>query len=227
MLVLTPELLLCAYGIGMFPMANDRHDPTVHWIDPIRRGVLPMPGFHVPRRLRRTIRGRPFDLRVNTAFADVIKACAEPTPERPRTWLNEDLIRVYVQLHHRGHAHSVECWIADRLVGGLYGVSMGSAFFGESMFARERDASKVALVELAARLDHAGFSLFDTQFVTDHLKRFGAREVPRPVYRQLLDQALLQERPFPSGSDWYSGDYLNSVASGEPVLEGSVASTGS
>ncbi|MEO1020558.1 MAG: leucyl/phenylalanyl-tRNA--protein transferase [Pseudomonadota bacterium] len=214
MLVLTPELLLCAYGIGMFPMANDRNDPTVHWIDPIRRGVLPLPSLHVPRRLRKTVRRRPYELKVNAAFARVIQTCAEPTPERPRTWLNEDLIRVYVQLHHRGHAHSVECWQDDKLVGGLYGISMGSAFFGESMFSRERDASKIALVELAARLTNAGFILFDTQFVTDHLKQFGAREMPRPHYRQLLDQALMQERVFPSKPDWFSGPYLDSLASG-------------
>lgn len=191
-------------------MANDRHDPTIHWIDPIRRGVLPIADFKIPRRLRRTARQRPFEIRVDTAFARVIRSCAESMPDRPRTWLNDELITAYCQLNQRGHAHSVECWQEGRLVGGLYGVSLGSAFFGESMFSRERDASKIALVELVARLQKADFMLLDTQFVTEHLRQFGAQEIPRVAYKRLLDGALLEERKFPRQPGWYSGSLINS-----------------
>lgn len=190
MLPLTPDLVLCAYAIGLFPMANDRYDPTVHWIEPRRRGILPLAAFHVPRSVRKAIRQRRFEVRVDSAFDAVIEACAEERPERPRTWLNDELIAVYVELHRRGSAHSVECWRDGRLVGGLYGVAMGAAFFGESMFSRESDASKVALVALVERLRAGGFRLLDTQFVTDHLRRFGAVEVARETYRGLLREAL-------------------------------------
>jgi leucyl/phenylalanyl-tRNA--protein transferase len=198
-LVLTPQLLLSAYAIGLFPMASDRHDPAIHWIEPRLRGVIPLDAFHVPRSLRKTVRRMPFEIRIDTRFPAVIRACAQPTSERPRTWLNDELIRVYCELARQGHAHSVECWQEGRLVGGLYGVSLGAAFFGESMFSRVRDASKVALVELVARLRHGGYRLLDTQFVTDHLKTFGAVEVPRHDYRDLLRQAIGQEAVFPPG----------------------------
>jgi leucyl/phenylalanyl-tRNA---protein transferase len=190
MLPVTPDLVLCAYAIGLFPMANDRYDPTVHWIEPRRRGIIPLGAFHVPRSLRKTVRRRRFEVRVDTAFDAVIEACAEERPERPRTWLNDELIAVYCELHRRGSAHSVECWRDGRLRGGLYGVAMGAAFFGESMFSRESDASKVAFVALVERLRAGGFRLLDTQFVTDHLRRFGAVEVSRETYRGLLREAL-------------------------------------
>jgi leucyl/phenylalanyl-tRNA--protein transferase len=190
MLALTPDLLLCAYASGLFPMANDRHDPTIHWIEPRRRGVLPLERFHEPRSLRKLIRQRRFEIRVDRAFERVILACAERCPERPRTWLNDDLIKLYCTLHRQGYAHSVESWADDRLVGGLYGVSLGAAFFGESMFSRARDASKVALVALVERLRAGGYLLLDTQFVTDHLRRFGAIEIARESYQRQLRQAL-------------------------------------
>jgi leucyl/phenylalanyl-tRNA--protein transferase len=190
MSALTPDLLLCAYASGLFPMANDRHDPTIHWIDPKRRGVLPLHRFHQPRSLRKVIRRRQFDVRVDSAFARVIEACAEARPERPRTWLNDELIALYCVLHRRGYAHSVEAWREGRLVGGVYGVSLGAAFFGESMFTRERDASKVALAALVERLIAGGYRLLDTQFVTDHLRRFGAIEIARAAYRAMLRDAI-------------------------------------
>ncbi len=193
MLALTPDLLLCAYASGLFPMANDRHDPTIHWIEPKRRGVLPLDRFHQPRSLRRVVRKARFETRIDSAFGQVIEACAEPRPERPRTWLNDDLIELYCALHRLGYAHSVESWAGGRLVGGLYGVSLGAAFFGESMFSRERDASKVALVALVERLRLGGYRLLDTQFVTDHLRQFGAIEISRESYQQQLRCAL--ERP--------------------------------
>lgn len=196
MLTLTPELLLCAYASGLFPMANDRHDPTIHWIEPRRRGVLPLARFHQPRSLRKLVRKGRFEIRTDRAFAQVIEACAAPRPERPRTWLNDELIDLYRQLHRLGYAHSVESWADGRLVGGLYGVSLGAAFFGESMFAHERDASKVALVALVERLRAGGYRLLDTQFVTDHLRRFGAIEIARDAYRRELRQALAASAVF-------------------------------
>jgi leucyl/phenylalanyl-tRNA--protein transferase len=196
MLPLTPDLVLCAYAIGLFPMANDRHDPTVHWIEPRRRGIIPLEAFHVPRSLAKVIRQGRFEVRTDTAFDAVIEACAEARLERPRTWLNDELIAIYGELHRRGSAHSVECWRGGELVGGLYGVSMGAAFFGESMFSRERDASKVALAALVERLRAGRFRLLDTQFVTDHLRRLGAVEVSRETYRLLLREALAVQARF-------------------------------
>jgi leucyl/phenylalanyl-tRNA--protein transferase len=190
MSALTPDLLLCAYASGLFPMANDRHDPTIHWIDPKRRGVLPLHRFHQPRSLRKVIRRGDFEICVDRAFAQVIEACAEVRPERPRTWLNDELIELYCALHRRGYAHSVETWVDGRLVGGLYGVSLGAAFFGESMFTHVRDASKVALAVLVERLNAGGYRLLDTQFITDHLRRFGAIEIARERYRRELQKAL-------------------------------------
>ena len=197
MQLLTPELVLSAYSIGLFPMANDRDDPVIHWIDPLHRGVLPLDRFHVPRRLKKVIRQGLFRLTVDMAFAAVIEGCAEATPGRPRTWLNDDMISLYVQLHERGHGHSIEAWQGDRLVGGLYGLALGSAFFGESMFSRATDASKVALVELVARLKIGGFTLLDTQFVNDHLKQFGIEEITRTVYKARLKAALQREAALP------------------------------
>jgi leucyl/phenylalanyl-tRNA--protein transferase len=193
---LTPDMLLRAYAIGVFPMAEDRDDPDLFWVDPRMRGIIPLDDFHVPKRLRRTIRGGRFRITVDTDFEAVIEACAEPTDARPRTWINDRIIMLYNSLFHLGYSHSVECWRDGELVGGLYGVSMGGAFFGESMFSRETDASKVALVHLVARLKHAGFSLLDSQFITRHLRRFGATEIPRSEYRQRLAEALKQTADF-------------------------------
>jgi leucyl/phenylalanyl-tRNA---protein transferase len=197
MRVLTMHDLLRCYARGEFPMANDRHDPTIYLINPEHRGIIPLDGFHMSRSLRRTVRRRPFTIRVDSAFARVIRACAEPTAERPSTWLNDGLIELYTALFEHGHAHSIECWDRERLVGGLYGVSLGAAFFGESMFSRERDASKIALAELVGRLRAGGYELLDTQFVTSHLRRFGAIEVPRSLYRLRLRQALGRPARFP------------------------------
>jgi leucyl/phenylalanyl-tRNA---protein transferase len=218
MSALTPDLLLCAYASGLFPMANDRHDPTIHWIDPKRRGVLPLHRFHQPRSLRKLIRKGVFEVRVDGAFAEVIEACAEVRPERPRTWLNDELIALYCTLHRRGYAHSVETWAGGRLVGGLYGVSLGAAFFGESMFSHARDASKVALAALVERLSAGGYRLLDTQFVSDHLRRFGAIEIARERYRRELQRALATSAVFYSDA--------GAVVSGTPWTP-SAGATGS
>ena len=193
---LSPEVLLRAYAAGIFPMADGADDAEVFWVDPNLRGIIPLNGFHVPRRLRRFMRKRPFEIRVNAAFADVIAACAEPGPGRRSTWISGMIRDAYTRLHERGFAHSVECWQEGRLVGGLYGVSLGAAFFGESMFSRARDASKVALAHLVARLKAGGYVLLDTQFVTEHLRRFGAVEIPRHEYHVLLDAALKRRADF-------------------------------
>ena len=190
MLRLNPELLLRAYAAGIFPMAQSRDDPELYWIDPEWRGVISLDAFHVPRRLRRTVRQGRFEVTANAAFAEVIEACAESTRGRPDSWINDEIAGAYRELARLGHAHSVECWSAGKLAGGLYGVSLGGAFFGESMFSRERDASKVALVHLVARLRRGGFALLDTQFITRHLEQFGAIEIPRDDYRQLLSAAI-------------------------------------
>jgi leucyl/phenylalanyl-tRNA--protein transferase len=160
---LTPEIVLRAYAAGIFPMAESREDAKLYWIDPEKRGILPLGSFHLPRRLRRTLRLKPYEVRADTAFEEVLRSCAEPTDRRPNTWINEEIMGLYAGLHAMGHAHSVECRRGGKLVGGLYGVSLGAAFFGESMFSRETDASKVALVHLVARLRRGGFKLLDTQ----------------------------------------------------------------
>jgi len=193
---LTPAILLRAYALGLFPMAESAEAGELFWYDPERRGILPLEGFHVPRRLRRTVRRGVFEVRADTAFREVMEACATA---RPTTWINAEILRLYGDLHRFGHAHSVECWRDGALVGGLYGVSLGAAFFGESMFSRVPDASKVALVHLVARLRRGGFSLLDTQFVTEHLSQFGAMEMPRDDYRRLLDEAVTVAADFEGG----------------------------
>jgi leucyl/phenylalanyl-tRNA--protein transferase len=193
---LTPDMLLRAYAIGVFPMAEDRDDPDLFWVDPRMRGIIPLDAFHVPKRLRRTLRNGDFRVTVDTEFEATIEACAEATQVRPRTWINDRIIMLYTSLYHLGYAHSVECWLGGRLIGGLYGVAMGGAFFGESMFSRESDASKIALIHLVARLRVGGFSLLDSQFITRHLRRFGAVEIPRSEYRQRLAEALKQNADF-------------------------------
>jgi leucyl/phenylalanyl-tRNA---protein transferase len=190
MIALTPELLLRAYAAGIFPMAEAADDPDVFWVDPEQRGVLPLDRFHLPHRLRRTLRQDRFEVRCDSAFEAVVRGCAEPTHQRPKTWINDEIVRLYAALHRLGFAHSVETWRAGKLVGGLYGVALGGAFFGESMYSRVSDASKVALAHLAARLKLGGFRLLDTQFVTEHLEQFGAVEIPRFQYRRELEAAL-------------------------------------
>ena len=187
---LTPEILLRAYAVGLFPMAERRDDPTLYWIDPEKRGILPLEKFHIPRRLRRTVRRNVFDVRCDTNFDGVIRACAAPGDGRDESWINEEIIALYTDLHELGRAHCVEAWLDGELVGGLYGVALGAAFFGESMFSTERDASKVALVHLVGRLRKGGFKLLDTQFVTEHLTQFGVVELPRAGFRQMLSTAL-------------------------------------
>jgi leucyl/phenylalanyl-tRNA--protein transferase len=189
------ELLAC-YARGVFPMADAREDEKVFLIDPQHRGVLPLDRFHVPRRLARTVRGDPFEIRIDTAFAQVVALCAEAAPDRHETWINIPIESLYGELHALGHAHSVECWRAGRLAGGLYGVALQGAFFGESMFSRETDASKVALVHLVARLIAGGFALLDAQFMTEHLSQFGAQEIPRREYHQRLTRALAVSADF-------------------------------
>ncbi len=193
---LRPDTLLCAYSVGIFPMANDRHDQEIFWVEPRRRGIIPLDQFHIPRSLKKVLRSDRFRVTVDSAFEGVIRACAEPAPGRHRTWLNDELIAAYCSLAAAGHAHSVETWRDDQLVGGLYGVSMGAAFFGESMFSRERDASKVALVHLVERLAARSFKLLDSQFMTDHLRQFGGVEIDRDAYRRRLRQALLANASF-------------------------------
>ena len=194
---LSPDLLLKAYAIGVFPMAEGRADPRIVFVDPDRRGVLPLDEFHAPRSLRKTIRRGVFEIRCDTAFAEVLAGCAESTPKRKDTWINPEIERLYNQLFRLGFAHSVETWREGRLVGGLYGVALGAAFFGESMFSRETDASKVALAALVERLKRGGFTLLDTQFLTEHLARFGAREIPREQYRTMLEDAIVRDAAFP------------------------------
>jgi len=176
-------------------MSDGRHDPRIYWVDPDKRGVLPLDDFHLGKRLARTVRSDRFRVSVDTAFREVMEQCAEPHAARPATWINDEIITLYCDLNKRRQAHSVECWLKDdegqeHLVGGLYGVSLGAAFFGESMFSRTSDASKVALVHLVGRLKAGGYTLLDTQFVTDHLKSFGAIEVDRELYHEQLTQAL-------------------------------------
>ena len=193
---ITPEVLLRAYACGIFPMAESADDPTLFWVEPEMRGVIPLDSFRVTSRLTRTVRSDEFTVRVDTAFKAVVAGCAEPQPGREDTWINKRIRDLYVGLHELGHAHSVEAWQDGELVGGLYGVSLGGAFFGESMFHRARDASKVALVHLVARLIAGGFELLDTQYVTEHLRSFGAIEIPRRRYTALLDKAIRGEANF-------------------------------
>jgi leucyl/phenylalanyl-tRNA---protein transferase len=188
---ITPEVLLRAYACGIFPMAESADDPTLFWVEPELRGVIPLEGFCVASRLARTVRSDVFTVTVNQAFKAVMAGCAAPQPGREETWINRRIRELYTGLFAIGHCHSVECWQDGELVGGLYGVSLGRAFFGESMFHIARDASKVALVHLVARLIAGGFELLDTQYVTEHLKTFGAQEIPRRRYTALLDKALM------------------------------------
>jgi leucyl/phenylalanyl-tRNA--protein transferase len=193
---ITPEVLLRAYSCGIFPMSESADDPTIFWVEPERRGVIPLDALKVSSRLARTVRSDRFRVTVDTAFRQTIAGCAEPQRGRDDTWINQRIRDLYIALHGIGHCHSVEAWDGDQLTGGLYGVSLGRAFFGESMFHRARDASKVALVHLVARLIAGGFLLLDTQFVTEHLRTLGAVEMSRQKYRALLDEAIVGEADF-------------------------------
>ncbi|MDI6027557.1 leucyl/phenylalanyl-tRNA--protein transferase [Corticibacterium sp. UT-5YL-CI-8] len=190
------DLLLKAYASGVFPMAESADDPEVFWVRPESRGIIPLDDFHVPRSLRKTIRQGHFEVRINSDFEGTIDGCAESREERESTWINAPIREAYIALHKHGNCHSVEAWLDGRLVGGLYGVSLGRVFFGESMFSRETDASKVCLVHLVDRLNERGFALLDTQFTTEHLMRFGAIDVPRAKYEKLLAEALKGEARF-------------------------------
>ena len=193
---ITPEVLLKAYACGIFPMAESADDPALYWIEPEMRGIIPLEAFHIPARLARTVRTTPLIVRVDHDFEAVIDGCAEPKRDRSRTWINTRIRRIYRALFERGHCHTVEVYDRDVLVGGLYGVSLGRAFFGESMFHRARDASKIALVHLVARLHAGGYRLLDTQFVTEHLRTFGAVEVPKRRYHRLLEEAINGQADF-------------------------------
>jgi leucyl/phenylalanyl-tRNA--protein transferase len=193
---ITPEVLLKAYACGIFPMAESADDPALYWIEPDMRGIIPLESFHLPARLARTVRKTPLTVEVDRDFDAVIDGCAEERPDRARTWINGRIRKIYRSLYDHGHAHSVEVYDGDKLVGGLYGVSLGRAFFGESMFHRARDASKIALVHLIARLRVGGYRLLDTQYVTDHLKTFGAVEVGKRRYHRLLEEAIIGEADF-------------------------------
>ncbi len=195
---LTPDLLLRAYAIGVFPMAESRDAEEVHWIEPRQRGILPFEAFHVSRKLKKRLRHGGLTVTSDQAFQAVIAACAELSVERQETWINPLIERLYGALFDRGFAHSVECWRGGDLVGGLYGVSLGAAFFGESMFSRETDASKVALVHLVLRLVKGGYRLLDTQFETPHLAQFGVIEIPREAYKQRLADAIAHPARFPT-----------------------------
>jgi leucyl/phenylalanyl-tRNA---protein transferase len=214
---ITPEILLKAYAAGIFPMAEDADDPSLFWVEPRERGVIPLDTFHVAKRLVRTVRSDQFEVRVDHDFDAVIASCAAPGFDREKTWISGRIRRLYGDLFDLGHCHTVEVYLDGTLVGGLYGVRLGSAFFGESMFHLVRDASKVALVHLAARLRRGGFMLLDTQFVTEHLAQFGAIAVPRRTYKQLLRTAVEQ------WADWYCWprDHLVSGAEALTALRGS------
>jgi leucyl/phenylalanyl-tRNA--protein transferase len=215
---LTPELLLAAYADGVFPMAETADEKELFWVDPRRRGILPLDSFHVPRRLRRAVRHGGFEIRCDTAFEEVIRGCADATEKRPNTWINEEIVRLYAALFARGAAHSVEAWCEGTLAGGLYGVSLGAAFFGESMFSRVTDASKVALVHLAARLRLGGYRLLDTQFLTAHLARFGGIEISRARYHRLLADALTYRAFFPAAlPEAVRGDPLAALQSSKTI----------
>lgn len=209
--VVTPNLLLQAYATGLFPMADGRDDDELFWVDPEERGVIPLDKFHLPRSLAKKVRQERFRVTHDTKFRKVVQSCAAPARGRESTWISERIEALYTDLYERGFAHSIECWLEDDLVGGLYGVSLGGAFFGESMFSTATDASKIALVYLIARLKTGGYQLLDTQFITDHLKQFGAVEVPRATYHTNLRQALQLD-----SADF---DQLSDLAPGSTVLQ--------
>ena len=195
---ITPDIVLKAYAMGVFPMSDGRDEKEIFWVDPEYRGILPLDKFHLSRRLNRIVQSEQFQIRTDTAFEDVIEACSERTSGRWTTWINHEIQDLFLKLHERGVAHSLETWTNNELVGGLYGIALGGAFFGESMFSRQNNASKVALVHLVGRLKLGGFKLLDTQFVTEHLHQFGVVEISRKAYHSQLAAAL------PLACDFYS-----------------------
>ena len=213
---LTPDLLLRGYAAGVFPMAESTKAQEIYWYDPDPRGVLPLDQFHLPRKLRQVVRQGVYRITIDTAFADVIAACATPAPGRETTWLSREISIAVEKLHRLGFAHSVEAWLGQDLVGGLYGIALGGAFFGESMFSSADNASKIALVHLVARLVAGGFTLLDTQFVTEHLRQFGATEIPRGEYRRQLVRALKADANFYLGGE--AGGRAVTGAGGESSL---------
>lgn len=219
--MLTPDLLLKAYAAGLFPMAEHRDAEDIYWVEPKQRGVLPLDGLHISHSLAKIIRQERFVVTCDSMFQDVMRACAEPAPGREETWINTLILDAYTALHRQGHAHSIECWQEGRLVGGLYGVSLGAAFFGESMFSRVTDASKVALVHLVARLRFGGYRLLDTQFLTEHLARLGACEIGRSDYLRHLQPAVQSVADFYRlERDYCSSDGEGSAGAASGALDG-------
>jgi leucyl/phenylalanyl-tRNA--protein transferase len=212
---ITPQVLLKAYACGLFPMAESADDPGLFWLEPEQRGILPLDTVHVPRRLKRTIRNDLFEIRISTDFQGVIDGCSAPMPGRQKTWINREIRRLYGELFEMGHCHTVEAWQDGDLVGGLYGVSLNGAFFGESMFSFKTDASKVCLIHLVARLKKGGYTLLDTQFVTGHLAKFGTLEVPKDEYNVLLSSALQRETDFYALSTKATGADILSILDGQ------------
>ncbi|MBL4640043.1 MAG: leucyl/phenylalanyl-tRNA--protein transferase [Kordiimonadaceae bacterium] len=210
--VITPNILLQAYASGLFPMSEGRKDNELFWVDPEERGIIPLNKFHIPRSLAKKVRKDVFFVTTDQAFQRVVQSCALPARGRETTWISDRIETLYTDLHKRGFAHSVECWIEDELVGGLYGVSLSGAFFGESMFSTQTDASKVALTHLVGRLIAGGYHLLDTQFITDHLRQFGATEIPRQEYQSKLQSALQAEK-----ADFYQLDGVS--VSGSTILQ--------
>jgi leucyl/phenylalanyl-tRNA---protein transferase len=208
---ITPQVLLKAYTCGIFPMAESADDPALYWIEPQHRGILPLDAVHVPRRLVRTLRTTPLQVKIDSDIVGVIEGCAASRPGRRSTWINDRIRSLYRDLFNLGHCHTVEVWNDKRLVGGLYGVALNGAFFGESMFSYERDASKIALVYLASRLAYGGFRLLDTQFVTDHLRQFGTVELNREEFHRLLEKALDVEADFHALAENASADEIVSI----------------
>nr|WP_241765094.1 leucyl/phenylalanyl-tRNA--protein transferase [Hyphomonas beringensis] len=233
----TSDLLAC-YRRGVFPMGDARNDPNLFLVDPDMRGIIPLKGFHVPKRLARTVKQDPFTVTADQAFTRVMEMCAESTAGRESTWINSPILNLYSALHREGHAHSIECWDGEDLVGGLYGVSVGGAFFGESMFSRATDASKIALVHLVARLLTGGYVLLDAQFHNPHLEQFGLYEVPRAEFKKMLRNALTVEADFYCGSSTADGSstismpggtsssYVTSSSSGTDALDGNFTGSG-
>ena len=213
-----PNELLDCYRRGVFPMADSRDDPRLFLVDPDKRGVIPLEGFHLSRKLRRVIASDRFTVRIDTAFGQVMDRCAERSPGRANTWINAPIHNLYGTLHRMGHAHSVECWEGEELVGGVYGVHLSAAFFGESMFSRRTDASKVALAHLVARLIHGGFRLLDAQFLTDHLKQFGAEEIDREAFQERLATALASEASFGEPDYWVGAFGAGTGATGSSAV---------
>ena len=207
---LSADLLIRAYAAGIFPMSDSYDDPNIFWVNPEKRGILPLNSYHLPRKLKKLVRKKPFKITFNKAFEDVIDFCSEPFSGRETTWINRPIRNAVIALYRKGFAHSVECWENDNLIGGLYGISLGGAFFGESMFSRKTDASKVALVHLVARLIAGGFELLDAQFHNPHLEQFGLEEVPKAEFMRRLQHALSVDADFYSaglpGPDGLTGE---------------------